>query len=427
MSATLPRPAKAGGYAWYVLTVLMLIYMISFMDRYVLVGMLEFVRADLNGSDTLMGFLIGPAFGLLYICAGIPIAWLADRRSRVAILALGCTLWSLFTVLSGLARTPAELAVARLMVGLGEACALAPSYSLLSDYFAPGQRARTVSIYNLGIPLGQVVGLALGGVLAQHYGWRNTFIAVGLPGFLLALTLYLSVREAPRGGLDGRADDRPMMPPPFLQAMKHLVRLPAFPALCAAAALSGFGGMGFGYWAPTMFVRSFQLTPAEVGPMFGLIFGVTSVVGALAAGWLADRLSARNRAWPLKLAAFSVCGTTVLLWAVCFSPSVSLAYGLLALCGLLGGGWLAPVQATVQDMLPAELRATGTAVLNFCIILFGVTTSPQIVGLLSDWLAPTHGPHALRQALAIALGSGILGTLLMLLAARRYRPAATER
>lgn len=407
------------GYAWYVLLVLTSIYTISFVDRYVLVGMVDLVRRDMAGSDTLMGFLIGPAFGLLYICAGLPIAWLADRYNRVRILAVGCALWSLFTVLSGFAATPGQLALARVMVGLGEACALAPAYSLLADYFAPGRRARAVAVYNLGIALGQVFGLALGGMLAQQHGWRFAFIAVGSPGFLLAAVLLLTVREAKRGGLDNRAGDSPPQPPPFRAALADLAGRPAFPVLCAAAALAGFAGMGFGFWGPTMFARSFGLSPAEVGPVFGVILGSTSVAGALTAGWLSDRLSARNAAWPLRLAAVAIAGSTLLLWGVCVSPSVGQAYVLLAICGLFGGGWLSPVQATVQDMLPAELRAVGTAVLNFCIILFGITTSPQVVGILSDWLTPQYGIHALRQALLLMLGGGVLGAVFMLWAAIR--------
>lgn len=412
-------PTAAPGYAWYVLLVLTSVYMISFVDRYVLVGMVDIVRGDLGASDTLMGFLIGPAFGILYICAGIPIAWLADRSNRVRILFVGCLMWSLFTVLSGFAQDATQLALARVFVGVGEACALAPSYSLLSDYFGRGQRAKAVAIYNLGIALGQVIGLAMGGVIAQKYGWRTAFLAVGLPGFALALLLRFTVWEARRGGLDERETSAPVTPPPFLQALGLLLRVPAFPFLCAGAALGGFAGMGFGFWGPTMFSRSFGLAPAEVGPVFGSILGASSVVGALSAGWLADRLGRRNPTMPLLISATSIAGATLLLWSLCAMPTANLAYGLLALTGILAGGWLSPIQATVQDMLPAELRAMGIAVLNFCIILFGITTSPQVVGLLSDLLAASHGQHALRQALVITMSSGLVGAVLMLLASRR--------
>jgi len=198
MNTPTERPTSPA-YAWYVLAVLLAVYVMNFVDRQILAIVLVDVKAELNASDTAMGFLSGFAFVLFYASAGIPIARWADRGSRRFIITLGLTVWSAMTAASGLARSFGELAVARFGVGIGEAAGSPPSHSLISDYFPPERRATALSIYAMGIYLGVLFGFVGGGYIRDLFDWRTAFLAAGLIGLPLALLVRLTVREPERG------------------------------------------------------------------------------------------------------------------------------------------------------------------------------------------------------------------------------------
>src|SRR5580658_9633206 len=179
----------------YVLTLLMIAYTLSFLDRQVLSILVEPIKNDLHVGDALMGLLTGPVFVIFYTFLGIPIAWLADRRSRPVIIAISLGLWSAFTALSGFASSFAPLALARLGVGFGEAGCNPSSHSLIADISAPQQRASGLAFYSLGVPIGTLLGLAMGGLVADAYGWRAAFMVAGLPGLALAALIGLTVKE----------------------------------------------------------------------------------------------------------------------------------------------------------------------------------------------------------------------------------------
>src|SRR4051812_43659714 len=254
---------RAGGrYPQYVLGLLFVVYVFNFVDRQILSILIEPIKADLGVSDTAMGFLTGSAFALFYAFAGIPIARLADTRARRTIIALGLAAWSAMTAMSGLVRSFAELALARVGVGVGEAALVPPAHSLLADYFPAKRRATALAVFSMGIHVGVAFGFLLGGWMSQAFGWRRAFFAVGGPGLILAVLVRVTVREPPRGHAEGLDVAHGAIP--IREVVAHLWRRRSFRHLAIAAALHSFGGYAFAAWGPPFFFRIHHLTPIQI-------------------------------------------------------------------------------------------------------------------------------------------------------------------
>lgn len=284
-------------YSTYVLAVMVLMYTCNYLDRFVLTIMIRDIKADLEISDAMVGFLMGPAFAFFYTIAGLPIARWADRGSRRSIIALGMTLWSGFTALSGLVTSAAQLAVARVLVGVGEAAGAAPAHSLLSDYFPPHRRATALAIFQGGVYFGSMLGLVIGGLLVEPIGWRMTFLAVGLPGFLIALVVRFTVREPERGAFDGPAAARAGGAVPGASigdVARHLMRKPSFWFIGLGAGIASFAGTGYGMWMPAFLERVHEIPRAEIGVRFGLIQYVAAFFGSILNGRIADHFGKRD-------------------------------------------------------------------------------------------------------------------------------------
>ena len=409
----LPSPR----YARYVLGMMLAMYTFNYLDRYVLTILLEPVKEELGASDTMMGFLVGPAFAILYTTLGIPIARLADRGNRRTIIAVGFAVWSGFTALSGAVRNTTELAVARIGVGVGEAAGAAPAHSLLSDYFPPEQRARALSVFQLGVYGGQMLGLVVGGLLMAPLGWRWTFVAVGLPGLLLALVIQATVREPVRAAFDGgtQANAEPARIPEVLRTLGGLA---SFRYLALGAGIAGFAGTGYGFWVPTFFIRVHGLTGPEIGFQFGVPSAIAAAIGALAAGTLADRLGQRDVRWWLWVPAAGVTLSLPCLMAVCLAPTATGALLAAVPAGILGGGWAPPCYAATQNLVPPRMRAVAASVLIFFITLLGMGVGPLAVGYVNDLLTPQYGELAIRYSLVYTLATSLVGAVLLALGAR---------
>src|SRR5687767_7875870 len=210
-------PVRVGAYAWYALLVLVIVYMINFIDRQILSILAEDIKHDLGLEDAQIGFLYGTAFAVFYALFGIPLGRLADSWYRGRVMAIGLALWSSMTALSGFASSFAMLAVARIGVGVGEAAASPAAYSMISDWFPKEKRATALSIYSSGLYIGGALSLPIGGFVLSRWnaafpnpgtaplglaGWQAAFLAVGIPGLLLALWV-LTLREPQRGASDG--------------------------------------------------------------------------------------------------------------------------------------------------------------------------------------------------------------------------------
>jgi MFS family permease len=357
---------------------------------------------------------MGPAFVVLYVVMGVPFARLADRGSRIRIIAAGCVLWSLATAATGLATGPLSLGLARIGVGVGEAAFVAPAYSLLTDYFKPERRGLAFAILGLATYFGQIAGQAGGPAIAAVYGWRATFLLVGLPGAALGLIALLLVREPPRSlGADGA----PHAAVPLGQLVGLLIRSPGYVMMALGFGLGTLSGVTFGYWGPELFARSFAMDPVAIKTAFALNFGLAGLCGMLAFGILSDKLSQRGRVWPVRLSGLALFCATALVLVTIWAPSFRIAMLVAIPCGLLGGGWSVGLYAGLQHMLPASYRASATALFIAFITLLGYFVGPWATGAISQALG--DDARSLQLAMSIVVPSGFAAALFALLAAGR--------
>ena len=284
------------------LGMLLLVYTFNFIDRQIIGILAVPIKAELALTDTQLGALGGLAFALFYTALGIPIALLADRRSRTWIVTSALLLWSGFTALCGLATGFWQLFLCRLGVGVGEAGGVAPSYSLIADYFPSAQRGRAMAIYSLGIPIGSASGVVLGGWIASTVDWRTAFFVVGLSGIAIAPLFRFVVREPVRGRFDRQIAKAPAAS--IRSVFAHVARKPSFWLLSFGASCSSIVGYGLMFWLPSFFRRSLGLTLFDVSLFYGALLLVGGIIGVLGGGMLVDRIgTARRSAYALVPAA----------------------------------------------------------------------------------------------------------------------------
>lgn len=412
MNAPASPIADRPRYRGVVLAMLLLVYIFNFLDRQILSILAQAVKADLRLDDGQLGMLGGFAFALLYSTLAIPLAMLADRTSRSWVIAISLGVWSGFTALCGAAANFGQMFLFRLGVGVGEAGGVAPSYALISDAYPPERRARALSIYSLGIPLGSAGGALLGGYIAQNVEWRTAFIVVGLIGLVLAIPFKLIVRDPPR-----RSPTTERVP--LWHVFGILAAKPSFWLLAFGAAAGSMCGYGVAFWLPSMMMRSFGLNVGQVGQFFGALLLTGGVAGILLGGWLGDRLGRRDRKWYALAPAICYVAGTPLFVAGVLSASWQAAFALFLLPQALVYVWLGPVLAAVQHLVPASMRATASA--SFLLInnLIGLGLGSWAIGLLSKQLTPAYGAaEALRYAIAAGLCLYLVAGALMLLASR---------
>ena len=397
-------------YRKYALGILLVGYIINFVDRSILSLLLEPIKMELVLSDSQLGFLGGLAFAVFYTFLGIPIAALADRRSRVKILAVSMVIWSAMTAACGLANNFLTLLLARIGVGIGEAGASPPSHSLISDYFPIETRATALSIYALGIPLGTMIGSFVGGWGADAIGWRYTFFLVGVPGIIFAFIVWFTLREPPRGMSDIKlsqptaAPINTAPPPPVKTVLKLLWSKTSFRHLSFAAGLHAFVSYGAGTWNAPFFIRIHDMSLTEIGSVLALIAGI-GAIGTFFGGYISDKLSDRtdDKRWyfwvpgiatlvmvPFQLVAYLYGG----VWAVVAS---------LMMVAILGNAYLGPSFAMTQALVSLRMRAVASAILLFVLNLIGMGLGPYLVGVLSDLLTPDFGIYSIRYAMCAAV------------------------
>jgi predicted MFS family arabinose efflux permease len=403
-------------YPWYVLGVLVLVYSFNWMDRYVLVILLEPIKHDLHLSDTQLGLLSGFAFALVYSAAGIPIARWADRSVRRSVIALGLLVWSAMTALSGLALTFPQLIAARFGVALGESACSPPACALLSDYFAPSRRATVMAIYGVGISIGMAMGMVIGGWANEFYGWRSAFMIVGIPGVFMALLVRLSIREPERGESELQGSDTELYS--LADTIRIIVSRKSFLAYALALGLCSFSGNAFETWTPVYLMRLYHMGTGTVGTWTGSIEGVGGIIGTMAGGLLADQLGKRDMRWYLWLPAITT-GAMVPSMFIFLHTSRSWMFLFYFLTVICAGSYLAPVIAINQRIMPVRMRALTTALVYLLLNLIGPGAGPLAAGMLNDALARSYGNEAVRVSLSVTLLGAFVGCALMLYAARQ--------
>ena len=383
----------------YMLGVLVVLYTLNFVDRQILAILVEPIKAEFGFSDTAMGFLTGFAFAMFYATLGIPIAHLADRTKRVNIIAICVALWSAMTAVCGLAQNFWQLAVARIGVGIGEAGLTPPAHSMLTDSFPPDRRGRAFAIYQMGVPAGSLLGLLLGGWIAEFYGWRMAFFVAGIPGIALALLFKLTVPEPKRGAFDG--DNEPQ--PPFWPSFRVLWQIGAFRHTSLAMGFSSFAFFGVANWLPAFFGRTYGMGTAEIATIMAPVGLTSNFIGYLAGGYLSDRLGKIHTQRYLWVAAAGMFGCAPFYVGIFFAPSAALAFTSYFLMTMFLGLAAAPSFAIIQGRSPQRLRAMASAIALFLASIMGIGVGPLVVGMVSDALTARLGMESLKYALAVAV------------------------
>ncbi len=400
-------PAQVRIMMW----VLLLVYILNFLDRQILNILAEPIKADLQLSDTQLGLLAGPAFAVFYAVLGIPIARYADRGStnRVSLISISLAVWSGMTVLCGFAQNFWQMALARIGVGVGEAGCTPAAHSLISDAVAPEKRASAIAFYGMGVPIGTLLGLVIGGVVNDIWGWRYALMLVGVPGILLALLLPLLMREPRRLGLV-RGDIAPAGPPPVpvSEAVSEIFKSRAYLLLLVAASFAAFLSYGKGLWTLSLFIRSHGMSTTEVGLIGAASLGLAGVFGTWLGGWAADRFGQVNRRHILTLPAIGMAVAAPIQFLGYGAPIWWVAGLLILVPTILNAAYYGPAYACVQGLVRKELRAVAASLMLFGQNLIGLGLGPFIFGALSDLFTPMAGTESVRWVLFGAAWLGFI-------------------
>ena len=404
-----------------VLFILLLAYIFNFIDRQIIGVLAVPIKAELQLTDTELSLMGGIAFALFYSGIAIPVAWLADRKSRVNIIAFSVALWSGFTALCGFAQNFWHLFLARMGVGIGEAGGVAPSYALISDYFPKARRARALAFFSLGIPIGSALGVFFGGWLATNLDWRSAFIIVGLAGLPAALLVKLLIREPVRGGFDSVDGSASEPAPPFSVVAARLAQTPSFWLLSFGAASGSILGYGLIFWLPSFFARSYDLPLDQVGWFYGSIVLVGGVAGTWLGGWFADKTGPSNPAsYALIPAICFLIAAPAFAFGI-FAESLVVGWILFVIGQMLALAWLGPIIAAVQHIVPPNMRATASASFLFINNLIGIGFGIFFLGFMSDAMKAAHGEDSLRYSILYGLVFYLLSAALYFFASRRLK------
>jgi MFS family permease len=395
---------KDATYKGYLLGLLVVILTFNLAEENALGILTQSIKLDLKLSDSELGLLSGIAFALFYSTMGIPIARWADSGNRVTIMAVTTALWSAAVALCGAARNLVQLMLIRVFAGVGEAGALPTVNSLIPDCFSRAERSRAMSISMLSGPLAVVLGYGVAGWTNQLYGWRATYLILGLPGLPLAALAALTLREPRRSSAppaSPRSQAQSSQPPSWRQVSVILWRNVTFRHLAFAYAIQLFFVYGIFQWFPAFFMRSYGLQSGELGTWLSVITVVAGGAGTYLGGELASRFAAGNEPLQLKVMAVMLVVATLLSAGIYLSHNVYAGYGLFAVYMFLGSTATGPLLAIKQTIVPGHLRATSFALVFLFSNLIGNGIGPLIGGVLSDQLHSAFGDESLRYALLI--------------------------
>jgi MFS family permease len=422
-------------YKAWVLFMLLVVYIFNFIDRQIIGILAVPIQAELALSDTQLSLMGGIAFALFYTVLGIPIAWLADRKNRTWIITIALMIWSAMTALCGLAQNFVQLFLARLGVGVGEAGGVAPSYSLISDYFPSNQRSRALGIYAFAIPIGSALGMLIGGVLTNLIGWRLTFIVVGILGLAIAPLFKLTVKEPKRGRYDSTTSDVTAVP--FSSVIQILKTKKSFWFLSLGGASASMMTYGLLFWFPSFLVRSFNaelvtffswlpsfMLPSDPSPVLfvSYFYGLILLVGGIAGIWLgavvSDKLGETDKTIYGRAPAYSFIATIPFFLIGILSNSLIIVFFSFMIIQALSFVMMGPLVSSLQHIVSPNMRATTSAIALFINNLVGIGLGNLLIGILSDFLSAQFAEEALRYSIASGVIFYLVAAILFLFAAR---------
>lgn len=415
-AATKPWDLYPPRRRWTFLAVLFLVSTSNYVDRNIIGVLLEPIKREFGVSDTMLGLLTGFSFAIFYATLGIPVARWADRGDRKIILTVSLAAWSVMTAFCGMAQSFVQLALARIGVGAGEAGALPPAQSLIADYYPPAERGKALGTFMMSSMAGYVLGVVVGGQIAQAYGWRAAFLTVGLPGLLLAVVTYLVLdepRRQPRFAVAQASME------PLRTSIKALMAKRSFVDITIAMVLYFLMAYGAFVFTVSYLIRTHGLSVGRASAIFGTVSTVTAVIGSLVGGALADRLARRHISWLARLPGW-VLILALPVYELAFSVrSLALTVVFLGIGGSLLTGAIPSMFAALHAVCGSARRAMSVAVIFFFANLIGTGLGPIITGRLSDYFAASVGPaEGLRYAMMIVMVTFVPSGWFMLRASR---------
>jgi MFS transporter, Spinster family, sphingosine-1-phosphate transporter len=427
MSATTPartntkeprRSQPTRGQARFAFTILLIVNVLNYADRYVLSAVLPKIHTDL-GLTSLQEGLLGSSFLLVYAIATLPLGVWADRSVRKNIVSVCVGIWSIATVFVGLARNFVQIFLMRSVLGIGEAGYAPSSLSLLGDYFSKEHRGRVLSYWSMGTLLGAAVGFTIGGLIADSLGWRWAFYVVGIPGLICAFLAWRMIEPA-RGAFD-KADEEQNgaasaeetatlshggIGKDFWGTVKKLLTIPTYWVLVGALVFSFFTIGGTSFWLPSYIVDDFGLTVGKAGLLSGLVLVTSGLVGTVVGGWLADTLQKR---WPegrLLVATLGLLLGAPLVLLALFIHTLLLFVIVFILAGITLNFCTGPLNAVIQDVIAPEMRSTAIGLSLLLAHLLGDAASPFVIGALAGKIS--LGPALILTAPTCLFIAGII-------------------
>lgn len=397
-----PAPAiDTRAYVAYVIALLALVNVFNYVDRMALSVLAPAIKSDLHLSDGELGLLTGLAFSIFYAICAVPIARVADRGPRRTIIALALAGWSVMTALSGFVQSFWQLCMARIGVGAAEAGCLPPGQSLICDVVPLEGRTAAFSFHQMGLFAGMFLGMVLAGLLGDVIGWRWTFVALGLPGVLLALVVRFTLREPPRGRFEHAPSKDGSWS--YRETIEYLWRCRTSRYLLVSMIANGYFLYGVNQWAPSFYTRAFGMTMSDAGLVVGPAVGLGSLIGLSLGGFLPKSIAADVER-PLRLVGYATFLILPGMLGFLFVPVASVSIAMLFLTSLFCSISNGPQVSAYFSVIPARIRATSGAIQIFLTAIIGFGLGPVGVGVLSDMLAPALGSgEALRYALLTPL------------------------
>jgi len=402
------------------LILLTLIATVQFFDRALMVIVVEPIKQEFGLSDSQLGLVAGLSYAVAFAVAGIPLGWLADRVNRRNLLAGMVAVWSAFVALAGSASSYTALVATRVGIGAMDAGGQPCSVSMIADMVQREKRASAVAVFFAGVPLGMLLGFLGGGLIASEYGWRAGFYVAAVPGLVLAVLLWFTVKEPQRGAMEP-AGQAPVKAPPLMQSLSFMAGQRSLVLIIVASVLVTATSSAMMSWIGSLLIRTHQLSLPAVGVMTALCMGGVGAVGTLLAGSLADRLGVQDMRWQPRLMALAAALIAIFGAGVCLLPSVAgvaVALGLFAACvaGLNG-----PTYALSQSLVQVRMRGVSMSTLIVLLNLIGVGVGPTLAGVLSDAFAAQYGPDSVRWAMVCVLALNLPAVALFAWAARTIR------